>query len=155
VFRDAARIGVRGIVAFSDPLPRTIGDRLLMPGHVGIVYQALGAVYTGRGTARWLTMLPDGSVLSARTLAKITAAEPGSNGAIARLVEWGAPPKPERVPGREWLPEALVAVGARRIWHPGNHRYAWSIGPRWSRRAHPVALPALPYPKQSDLGLAA
>lgn len=155
VFRNAANLGVRGIVAFSDPVSRTVGDRLLMPGHVGVVYQALGAVYTGRGTARWLTILPDGSVLTARTLAKITGNEAGARAAIARLVDLKAPPKPEGMSGREWLPIALAAIGARKVWHPGNHRYAWSIGPRWSRRAFPVVLPALPYPKRSDLGLAA
>lgn len=156
VFRDAAAHGVRGVVAFSDPVPRPAHGRLVMPGHVGTVYQALGAVYTGRGTARTLTMLPDGTVLTARTLAKITGKESGGDGAVARLVDMGAPRKPDRMPGREWLPEALVAIGARKVRHPGNHRYAWTIGPRWVRRAYPVAMPALPYPKQPDLvGVAA
>lgn len=38
-----------------------------MPGHVGVVYQALGAVYTGRGTARTLWLLPDGTSVIARS----------------------------------------------------------------------------------------
>jgi hypothetical protein len=151
VFRDAARQGVRGVVAFSDPVRRIAGGRPVMPGHVGIVYQALGAVYTGRGTARTVTMLPDGAVLTARTIAKITGQEQGHVGAVSRLVNLGAPPKPEQMPGREWLPEALVAVGARKVRHPGNHRYAWTIGPRWIRRGFPVAMPALPYPKPPSL----
>lgn len=157
VFRNAAGLGVRGVVAFSDPVPRWGGDRLMMPGHVGVVYQALSAVYTGRATARTLTMLPDGTVLNDRTRAKITGAEVGWAGAVARLVDMGAPAKQQGMPGREWLPEALVAVGARKVSHPGNHRFAWSIGPRCSRRAFPVAMPALPYPRQPDAlpGLAA
>jgi hypothetical protein len=156
VFREVARLGVRGVVAWSDPVPRWNHGRRVMPGHVGIVYQALGARYTGRGTARWLTVLPGGTVLTDRTRAKITGKARGGAGAIARLVDLGAPAKPDRMPGREWLPEALVAIGARKLWHPGNHRYAWSIGPRWSRHAYPVALPAQPYPKPtSPIGEAA
>lgn len=156
VFRDAAERGVRGVVAFSDPVPRQVGGRQVMPGHVGTVYQALGAVYTGRGTARTLTVLPNGTVLTARTIAKITGRESGAAGAIARLVDMGAPRKPDRRTGREWLPEALATIGARKVRHPGNHRYAWTIGTRSVRRAYPVAMPALPYPKQPDLaGVAA
>ncbi len=156
VFRDAAGQGVRGVVAFSDPVSRTVGGRTVMPGHVGIVYQALGAVYTGRATPRTNTMLPDGTVLTARTIAKVTGKESGGDGAIARLVQMGAPRKPEMMPGREWLPGALVAIGARQVRHPGNHRYCWSIGPRWSRRDYPVMMPALPYPKQDTIvGVAA
>ncbi len=67
VFRLAQRAGVRGVVSFSDPVPRARADGTsLTPGHVGTIYQAGGAVYTGRGTRRSLVMLPDGCVLSAR-----------------------------------------------------------------------------------------
>lgn len=147
VFRAAAAQGVRGVVAYSDPVPRRVGGRILMPGHFGIVNQALGGIFYGPGRARFLTTLPDGSVLPERTLSKIRGEEQGAAGAIARLVAMGAPPKPDDQPGQEWLPIALDAVGAYWVDHPGNYRYAWSIGPRWSRRAYPVAMPSLPYPK--------
>ena len=50
---------------FSDPLPRTRADgTVVMPGHLGTIYQAANAVYTGRGTPRTLTLLPDGTVFS-------------------------------------------------------------------------------------------
>ena len=53
-FRLAAGDGLRGVVAFSDPLPRrTASGQLLMPGHIGHIYRAgAGATgrYTGRGT---------------------------------------------------------------------------------------------------------
>jgi len=155
VFRHAASLGVRGVVAFSDPMPRRVGERLVKRGHLGVVYMATGGIYTGVGTARTVRMLPDGTVLPARTLAKITGGERGGDAAIARLVDMGAPPKPDRMPGRKWLPEALAAIGVRKVPHPGNHRYAWSIGPRWSRRAYPVALPALPYPRHPNPAVAA
>lgn len=156
VFDNVAVNGVRGVVAFSDPVARMVAGRVLMPGHLGIVYQALGAAYTGRGRARTLTMLPDGSVLQDRARAKLLGWERGAGGVVSRLVKLGAPPKPEGQPGEEWLTEALDVIGATQLRHPGNHRYAFRIGTKADRRATTVALPALPYPKQHQLaGVAA
>ncbi len=63
----AALVGVRGIVSFSDPMPRAAADgTTITPGHVGTIYQALNAVYTSRGTERSLIVLPGGSIFSAR-----------------------------------------------------------------------------------------
>ncbi|MFG1872105.1 Mom family adenine methylcarbamoylation protein [Micromonospora arborensis] len=160
VFAAAADHGVRGVVAFSDPLPRMVSGELLMPGHVGTIYQALGAVYTGRATARTLTVLPDGTVLTARSAAKITGAERGMGGQITRLVSLGAT-SPGEVYGlplfllttdqlTAWLTDALTEVGARKVRHRGNHRFAWAIGNRAQRRHTPIALDALPYPKTPD-----
>ncbi len=65
VFRAAAHRGIRGVVSFSDPVQRTTPcGRVVMPGHVGIVYQAKGALYTGRATPRTVLLLPDGTVLN-------------------------------------------------------------------------------------------
>jgi hypothetical protein len=62
----AAR-GIRGVVAHSDPEPRTRltthGPELIFPGHYGTIYQAKGMDYLGKTRPRRLTMLPDGSVL--------------------------------------------------------------------------------------------
>jgi hypothetical protein len=67
VFRLAAGVGYRGIVSFSDPNPRYDSDgRLAMPGHYGIVYQALNARYTGDTGRRTVHVLPDGTVFNAR-----------------------------------------------------------------------------------------
>ncbi|GHG22463.1 hypothetical protein GCM10017667_67930 [Streptomyces filamentosus] len=53
---------------FSDPVPRwrrtEHGHVIQTRGHLGIVYQALSATYTGLGTARTLTVLPDGSTFT-------------------------------------------------------------------------------------------
>ena len=66
-FRLAAARGVRGVVAHSDPEPRTRltahGPELIFPGHYGTIYQAKGMDYLGKTHPRRLTMLPDGSVL--------------------------------------------------------------------------------------------
>ena len=44
---ELALCGIRGVVSFSDPLPRHRSDgTAVMPGHVGTVYQALSFRYT-------------------------------------------------------------------------------------------------------------
>jgi len=57
----AARLGVRGVVSFSDPVPRrTAAGELVFPGHIGTIYQASNAEYLGRTTPRRVVLLPDG-----------------------------------------------------------------------------------------------
>lgn len=187
----AAASPVRGVVSFSDPVPRerqvtvveddgrrsVLQSLTLMPGHVGTVYQALGAHHTAaRSTARTLTLIPrytdiddelrvarrlpqgaqfcDWVVLSDRALSKIRRGERGWEGAARRLLEAGAPDHGGQHGGL-WLTEALQAVGARRVRHPGNFRYVFALGNRSERRSLRIALPAGPYPKQSQLVAAA
>lgn len=125
--RLAAESGVRGGVSFADPVPRrrVTGDGVVIgsPGHLGIVYQALGARFTGRGTARSLCVLPDGSVLNARSKAKVTGREAGSGGVVRRLELLGARPLPPDEDPARWLAEVLPAIGARTSRHPGNLRF--------------------------------
>ncbi|MER7056591.1 hypothetical protein [Streptomyces sp. NPDC000351] len=68
--------GVRGVVSFADPVPRrTASGLLVMPGHVGTIYAATNALYTGRATARTVKLLPDGTVFHDRTAQKIRREE--------------------------------------------------------------------------------
>ncbi|MBQ1048480.1 hypothetical protein KBX50_08385 [Micromonospora sp. C51] len=152
MFRLAAEEGVRGIVAFSDPMPRIVGGRILMPGHLGDVYKAFArSVYTGRATKRTLSMLPDGTVLTARSAAKVTGWERGAGGVVARLEDLGAPrfdPAGWMTP-TAWLSHALDRIAVR-VRHRGNHRYAWTIGDRATRRRTPIALQERPRPQEID-----
>jgi hypothetical protein len=108
VFRLAALVGVRGVVSFSDPLPRAAADgTTIMPGHVGIIYQALNAVYTGRGTERSLIVLPGGSVFSARAAQKIRSGDQGHEYAQRRLIALGARPVRAGERPASWLAEVL------------------------------------------------
>lgn len=145
--------GVRGIVSFADPLPRrTASGQLVMPGHVGTIYAATNAVYTGRATARTVKVLPDGTVFHDRTAQKIRHLEQGHQYAAAQLIALGAPrPRPGGSPSL-WLREALVAVGARSIRHRGAHRYVFRLGrTRAEREEIELAVPSLrPYPKHPD-----
>ena len=136
---DLALCGIRGVVSFSDPLPRhRLDGTAVMPGHVGTVYQALSFRYTGRTKAHSITMLPDGSVMHGRALAKIRAQHTGHRYAERVLEGLGAAPITEADDPALWLRQALVAVGAVNVRHPGNHRYCLTLGGR--RNAWHLAL---------------
>ena len=149
VFSDAAKCGVRGVVAFSDPQPRRHCDgHLVLPGHVGYIYQALNGHYLGRGTARILTVLPDATVLTDRSMSKVRQQERGHAYVEARLAELGASPRAAFESPSRWLTKALQDVGAVRVHHRGNHRYAWAIGPK-TRRIQ-INADDRPFPKRID-----
>ena len=132
-----------GVLSFSDPSERTnCHGEMVFGGHVGTIYQAHNARYLGRSTPRTLHLLPDGAVLSARTLQKIRTRERGWEYGVAQLVQHGAEEPGSDLRGwlTHWLP--LITKTQR---HHGNHRYAWELRQRrlWS-------LPASqPYPKKA------
>jgi hypothetical protein len=133
--------GLAGVVSFSDPEVRTnAAGETAFVGHIGTVYQALNARYTGRATPRTLRLLPDGAVLSDRTLQKIRARERGWQHAVEQLVAHGAAAPDGDL--RAWLATWLPRVTRTRR-HGGNHRYVFPL----SRAARRVAPVSLPYPK--------
>lgn len=139
--RRLRREGFIGVVSFSDDMPRrSIGGSVTHVGHLGIVYQALNAAFLSRSTPSKLFLLPDGTILSARTISKIRAGERGWQYGARLLESFGASPCPENPEERKkWLKQSLAQV-TRRINHPGNLRYAWSFSQK-------VVLNGLPYPK--------
>lgn len=145
VFEDAATLGIRGLTAFADPVAR--GD--VLPGHVGIIYQAHGGRPCGRSTPRRNLWLPrQRVVLSARTLQKIRARESGWRGAVDTLERYGASTLRPGQDSRAWLRDALDAVGAVPYTHPGCFRYAWALGPtKADRRAVQINVPETRRPK--------
>jgi len=153
VFELAAAEGIRGIVSFSDPLPRRKATgELVMPGHVGIIYQGSNAAYLGRGRARWLTMLPDATVLNDRSIEKVRKAQRGHEYVERKLVEYGARAPRACEDGASWLSEALDTIGATRIRHGGNHRYAFALGGPAERKRVNKMIPIErgSYPKAVD-----
>lgn len=134
-----------GIVSFSDPLPRrSLDGAVVHKGHVGTIYQACNGIYLGRSTPRTIHLLPDGSVLNARTIQKIRALERGWRYGVEMLERFGASPLTGD-PGR-WLQEWLPRV-TRSVRHPGNHKYAWALD-RVARKTMPMSLP---FPKMDPL----
>lgn len=126
-FHSLRREGLTGVVSFSDPVPRrTTSGMVVMPGHVGTIYQAHNAVYLGRSRSERRRVLPDGTVAHNRLLAKIRNGERGWRTAVERLVVHGArPPAPDQ-DLRAWLANELPTV-ARSVPHGGNHKYAWTL----------------------------
>lgn len=148
----AAADGLRGVVSFSDPQPRAgRAGEIIMPGHVGTIYQATNAAYLGRGRARRLLMFPDGRTLNDRTVAKIKAGDRGSAAAERELVGYGARPRREGEAPDRWLIGAVLQAGIAQVAHRGNHRYAFALGTPAERRALRRDLAASqPYPKTVD-----
>ena len=153
VFRRLRASGVRGVVSFADPMPRrTAAGQLVKAGHIGLIYQAsAGAIYTGRGTPRTLTLLPDGTVLNARSAQKVRAQEQGHRYVQQRLVDLGATPLQTGQDPAGWLAQALQDIGARRTRHAGNHRYLFRLGASERDRSRiPIGLQPATRPRHAD-----
>ena len=149
--RVAAEFGVVACVAFSDPVPRRnllTGD-IVLPGHVGTVYQASNARYLGRSSPTTKLLLPDGTILNSRSLQKVRAQERGAAGVERRLIELGAPPRPVGDDPSVWLSEALQEVGVHRFRHPGMHRYVLTTPRARGHRGARIGLAAQTYPVRS------
>jgi len=130
---------LRAVLSYSDPLRRVAADgHVVTPGHVGQVYQALGAAYVGRGRSEHLYLDADGRTISRRSLSKISGGEVGWEPAAARLVAAGADPRRPGEEPRAWLARVLPTF--RRLKHPGNHAYVW--------RLDGVKLASLAYPRR-------
>lgn len=137
---------VLGVLSLSDPFPRTDAlGRRVFGGHIGTIYQASNATYLGRARADTLRLLPDGSVIHSRALAKIRKRERGWRYAAPLLERHGATPLGDEQDARAWLDEWLPRL-CRTVKHPGNHRYAFGLT-KQVRRHLPESLP---YPKFSE-----
>ena len=132
--------GLVGVVAFSDPTQRTdVAGALVFRGHVGTIYQATNATYVGRSKPEIRRLLPDGTVIHNRALAKIRQRDQGWRYAAAQLEAHGAEPLGETEDARAWLARWVPTL-TRPLRHPGNHKYAWALDRR-ARRHLPASLP--------------
>jgi hypothetical protein len=139
---------IRGVISHSDPVPRSnrITGHIVLPGHVGTIYQAHNGTYLGRTKRRTLRILPDGTCFNDRATQKIRKLERNWHGPVDKLVRFGADVfTPEDPAG--WL-EIQLAKLTRPLRHPGNHRYAW----RLDRRLRLKVESTQPYPKTIDVG---
>lgn len=142
---DALAGRVRGVVSFSDPVPRrNAAGETTFAGHLGTIYQASNARYTGVTGPSTLRLFPDGRVFSNRAASKIRKRERNWQGAAAQLVAWGAAPLADHEDAAAWLATWRDRL-TRPLRHTGNHRYVFTVGRR-NRNAH--RLPPRPYPKR-------
>ena len=147
-FRQAAATGMRGIVSFSDPQPRrNAAGALVMPGHVGTIYQASNATYTGRATPRTVWSHA-GTLVNEQLLGKIRLQKQGHEYAEQQLCSWGARPRRKGEDPKAWLHTALRQAGCTSSRHPGNHRYLFAIGNRRARRSVSFGFAGAAYPKK-------
>lgn len=138
---------VEGVLSYSDPLERADAAGVVVkPGHIGTIYQALGANYLGTSAARWLLLARDGSVLSERTVSKVRGEERGDGGAYKMMCRAGLGERVAMESGAAYVErairEALSAGVLRRIKHTGNHIYTFSLRGPNIEGARPV------YPKR-------
>lgn len=143
---------LRALVSYSDPVPRRGADgNLILPGHVGTVYQALNARCAGRSSARTLWLDRDGQVVSERSLSKLRNGERGAGYAYRRLRAAGAPSLRPGEAGDAYVRRALAEGPFRRVRHPGNHVYLFAVGDRRHRRRVMEGFaPPAPYPEAVD-----
>lgn len=147
-FRLAAVNGVRGIVSCSDPVRRRDKDAaVVMPGHVGIVYQSLNALLIGTTVDRTHWLMPDGTVFSPVAMQKIRSQSRGHEYAEKLLCRYGAPPMVTGQKPAEWLALALRAVALGTFRHQGCFKYAFGIGSPTQKRKLLIGGERLPYPK--------
>jgi hypothetical protein len=138
--------GIMGVVSFSDPVPRVADSgEVVMPGHVGCVYQSLNALYTGRSARETVRIFGDDCTSpEPRSLSKIRAWARGApsrktvgwEGSVSNLVGHGArAPREDELEGEAllaWLTGALDST-TRKTRHPGKHRYLWGLDKRVKR----------------------
>lgn len=131
----AEKPSIQSVIAYSDPVRQTLPDgRIILPGHIGHVYQALSATYTGRTQPRRRLLTPNGSVLSDRTISKVLAGDHGAVPAIDRLMHMGASNFKAGEDTRDWLARLEKENFLTRQSHPGCHAYTFPLA-RTARRA--------------------
>jgi hypothetical protein len=124
-----ARPSVIGVLSYCDPVERRGPDgAIIKPGHVGQVYRALSATPLGRARPRTHLITPDGHPFSERAASKIRSGEVGQAYAIDELVGRGAP-RPTGDP-RQWYDELVRTGWLRKLRHPGNYVFGFSLTQR-------------------------
>lgn len=119
---------VRLVVSYSDPvIRRDAAGVATLPGHVGTIYQATNARYTGRSEPRTVWLAPDGTSLSGRSLTKLRKGEAGAAPYADLLRAYGAPRQRHGESSRAWVARALAEGPFRALPHPGCHRYGWRL----------------------------
>lgn len=138
---------VIGVVSFADPTPRVGPDgRTLLPGHCGLIYQAMGnSRYLGQRPGRLHLIAPNGQPFSERAASKIRNRERGHGYAVDQLVTLGATRPAPCEDLATWYAALLASGFFRRAKHPGNHCYAFALT-RAARHAS-QQIPVRPLPR--------
>lgn len=135
---------IRVVLSYSDPLERTAADgRVVMPGHVGTIYQAFNGRFVGRSKSRTIFLSADGREIPPRSLSKLRNDEAGAGAVYEKLLGLGAPRRQPFEDAHEYVARAFLDGPFRRARHPGCFCYVWPLH-RSAVRSLP---PSFPYPK--------
>jgi hypothetical protein len=137
---------LQAVVSFSDPLKRTTdAGNVVMPGHVGTIYQAFNGRFVGRTKVEHLWFDRHGRLVAPRGLAKLRSADHhrGQEAFYRRMLDAGADPRLIGENGRDYINRVLREGPFRRVRHPGNLAYVWAIGAgkKRTRKSFPDPMP--------------
>jgi len=143
---------IGAVISYADPVPRrTRTGEIVLPGHVGIIYQAFNARYHQRSKPRYLWLDQNGRVVNERMLSKLRNQERGAERALQRLRAVGAPAPFDDETPPEYVRRALSSGPFIRMRHSGNHVYSWPVGTPAIRRNRLLGFaPHHCYPKTID-----
>jgi hypothetical protein len=152
---------LRVLLSMSDPVPVSDSEgNIILPGHIGNVYQALNAYYVGRSSPKTqLVVTPGGHIMAGRGYSKVDAwlrddSKAGRGGEtmldrLDKMLPVRGFKEARRRSGK--TTEALLKEkdgrgrnrwGLRTQHHPGNIVYAWLVGDKRENRATLKRLPA-------------
>lgn len=144
---------VDSVMATSDPIVRyNSANEIVMPGHVGTIYQAHNGTYLGRTGKKTVVSGEDGNVITARTISKVRNQETGKDYAYRKLLNAGVDAKTDDETWREFAQRASLSM--RRTRHPGNHVYAWALGDNRRDRKeirHRIGSSVSGFPKEVEI----
>jgi hypothetical protein len=147
----AARPGVKVVLSYSDPVPRTALDgRQVFVGHYGCIYGASNALYMGRASPKTQYLNADGRVIANRILSKLRNGEVGRQYAENVLTEVAGVAREPDGTGASFVTRALGCLRAQH--HPGNHLYAFPLAADRREKRQILSLPVL---QAHSLGIAA
>lgn len=119
---------ILSVIAYSDPVRRIADDgTVVMPGHCGMIYQALSADLRGRSSSRTDQIMPNGKILSPRAISKIRAQDTGAAYAERQLVDAGASKRKHGEEPASWIGRLQKEGHLRPRRHPGNLVYTFSL----------------------------
>ena len=139
---------LKAVMATSDPIVRfnAHGD-VVMPGHVGTIYQAHNGRCIGRTSSKTKKMAPNGVIITDRTLCKLKNGERG-NDYVKRMLNKYIGGKHADETWKQYVARAETSF--TKVKHPGNHVYCWAIGDE-KKRTRRTFKDALPFPKTVEL----
>lgn len=119
---------IQSIIAYSDPVKRRDENgQEIMPGHCGMIYQALSARFLGRSSKRTILMMPNGRLFSARALSKIERLESGWQYAQNQIIDAGGSERRIAEEPGAWINRLKAEGFFRKVRHPGNFVYAFGL----------------------------